>query len=215
MIWVAIGALALAVVAALLALTKAPRAGWEAVVAAVLVGLAGYVYQGQPGLAGAPRAADEAQAGSAGAAIAERQALEQSMGGQGNAWLMIADALARHGEYAEAATVLRGAVDKNPHDGEAWVAMGNDLVGHAAGSLGPAALYAFRQAQAAQPDAPAPPFYLGLAMARSGQLVAARGQWAALLARTPASAPWRAHLVDELARLDSMIVQARAEGAIP
>ena len=40
MIWVAIGALALAVVAALLALTKAPRAGWEAVVAAVLVGLA-------------------------------------------------------------------------------------------------------------------------------------------------------------------------------
>ena len=182
--------------------------------AAVLVGLAGYIYQGQPGLAGAPRVADEAPVGSADAAIAERRALSSTPVG-GNAWLMIADALSRHGEYAEAATVLRGALDKNPHDGEAWLALGNALVGHAQGSLGPGALYAFRQAQAADPTAPGPPFFLGLAMARSGQLVAARAQWAGLLARSPADAPWRAQLAGELTRLDGMIAQARAEGAIP
>ncbi len=218
MIWVMIAALVAAVLVALIALTKAPRSGWEAVLAALLVGMAGYAYQGQPKLAGAPRGADEVAAGSADAMIAERQALAQSApsnGAGGNAWLMIADALARHGEYAEAATVLRGAIDKNSHDGEAWLALGNVLVGHAGGALGPGALYAFRQAEAADPTAPGPPFFLGLAMARSGQLVEARGQWAALLARTPANAPWRSHLADELTRLDAMIVQARAEGAIP
>ncbi len=214
MIWVALSALAAGVALALWALTKAPRAGWEAVAATLLVGLAGYVFQGQPGLAGAPRAPDEAPAGSADAGIAQRQALAQAPQG-GNAWLMIADALARHGEYADAATVLRGALDKDPHNGEAWLALGNALVGHAGGALGPGALYAFREAQAADPNAPGPPFFLGLAMARSGQLVAARAQWAALLARSPANAPWRGQLAGELTRLDAMIAQARAEGAIP
>ena len=217
MFWVALALLAGAVLAAILALTKAPRAGWEAVMAAVLVGLAGYVYQGQPRLAGSPRPPDEAPAGSAAATIAERQALSgENAGGTGdNAWLTIADALSRHGEFAEAATVLRGAIDKDPHNGEAWMALGNALVGHAGGSLGPGAMFAFRQAEAADPAAPGPPFFLGLAMARSGRLVEARAQWAALLARAPADAPWRARLADELARLDGMIAQARAEGAIP
>ncbi len=214
MIWVMIFALAAAVLLGLLALTRRPRAGWEAIVAALLVGLAGYVYQGQPDLAGAPRAPDEAPAGSADAMIAQRQALEQTPQG-GNAWLMIADALSRHGEYAEAATVLRGAIEKDPHNAEAWAALGNALVGHAGGTLGPGALYAFRQAEVADPAAPAPPFFLGLAMARSGRLVEARGQWAALLARTPAGAPWRARLAEELTKLDGMIAQARQEGAIP
>ncbi len=221
MIWLALAALAMAALLGVLALVKGSGsvAGWEAVVAALLVGLAGYVYQGQPGLAGAPRVADEAPAGSAGAMDAQRRAMAETASGNNgagsNAWLTIAEALTRHGEYAEAATVLRGAIDRDPHNGEAWLALGNALVGHAGGSLGPGALYAFRQAGAADPAAPGPPFFLGLAMARSGQLVAARGQWASLLARTPANAPWRAHLADELTRLDAMIAQARAEGAIP
>ena len=223
MIWFAIGVMVAAVLAGVMALTKAPRAGWEAVIAAVLFGLAGYVYQGQPGLAGAPRAPDEASGGSGGgsggAMIAARQALSGSTSGNngagGNAMLITADAFVRHGEYAEAALWLRGAVDRDPHNGEAWLALGNALVGHAAGTLGPGALYAFRQAGAADPAAPGPPFFLGLAMARSGRLVEARGQWAALLARAPAGAPWRAGLSGELARLDGMIAEARAQGAIP
>ena len=41
------------------------------------------------------------------------------------------------------------------------------------------------------------------------------GGEAALLARTPAGAPWRARLAEELTKLDGMIAQARQEGAIP
>jgi predicted Zn-dependent protease len=51
---------------------------------------------------------------------------------------MIADALMRHGDYADAATRLRGAVDKDPRDSAAWLAMASALVGHADGSLSPA-----------------------------------------------------------------------------
>ena len=218
MSWVAILALAVVCFVLLVVVLRAPRAGREAIAAALLVGLAGYALQGRPDLAGAPRARDEAPDDGAEAMIAQRQALAGSAGTGnevgGNSWLMIADALSRHGEYADAAGVLRGAVERDPHDPQAWLAMANALVGHAGGALGPSARYAFRQAEAADPAAPGPPFFLGLAMARSGQLVEARGQWAALLARTPANAPYRAGLAEQLDRLDAVIIEARKAGAI-
>ena len=208
MSWVAILALAVVCFVLLVVVLRAPRAGREAIAAALLVGLAGYALQGRPDLAGAPRARDEAP-------LEPRvHGVPSSNEVGGNSWLMIADALSRHGEYADAAGVLRGAVERDPHDPQAWLAMANALVGHAGGALGPSARYAFRQAEAADPAAPGPPFFLGLAMARSGQLVEARGQWAALLARTPANAPYRAGLAEQMERLDGVIVEARKAGAI-
>lgn len=214
MSWLVILALAVVVAVLLVVVLRVPRAGWEAIVAALLVGLAGYALQGRPGLPGAPRVADEAPSASADAMVRARQALSGN-DATGNSWVMIADALARHGEFADAASILRGAVDKDPHNGEAWLAMANALVGHAGGSLGPAALYAFREAEAADPAAPGPPYFLGLAMARSGRLEEARVQWAGLLARSPAGAPWRPDLTGQLGRLDALIAEARKEGAIP
>jgi cytochrome c-type biogenesis protein CcmH len=212
--WLMILALAVVVALVLVVVLRAPRAGWEAIVAALLVGLAGYALQGRPGLPGAPRVADEVPSASADAMVKARQALSGE-DSSGNAWMMIADALARHGEFADAASILRGAVEKDPHNGQAWLAMANALVGHAGGSLPPAAMYAFREAEAADPAAPGPPYFLGLAMARSGQLVEARAQWAGLLARSPANAPWRPDLTGQLGRLDALIAEARKAGAIP
>ena len=214
MTWLLILALAVAVVVVLVVVLRAPRAGWEAIVAALLVGLAGYALQGHPGMPGAPRVADEVPSASADAMVKARQVLS-GPDATDNSWMMIADALARHGEFADAATILRGAVEKDPRNGQAWLAMANALVGHAGGSLAPPALYAFREAEAADPAAPGPPYFLGLAMARSGQLTAARAQWAGLLARSPADAPWRGDLTQQLGRLDALIAEARKAGAIP
>ena len=214
MSWVAILALAVACFGLLVVVLRAPRAGREAIAAALVVGLAGYALQGRPDLPGAPRARDEAPQDSADAMIAQRQALAGGGAGDQNSWLMIADALSRHGEYADAASILRGAVERDPHNPQAWLGLANALVGHAGGALGPSARYAFREAEAADPAAPGPPFFLGLALARSGQLVEARGQWAALLARTPANAPYRAGLAEQLDRLDAVIIEARKAGAI-
>jgi cytochrome c-type biogenesis protein CcmH len=213
MTWLAILALALAAFLALAAVFRVPRSGWEAVLAALVLGLAGYAWQGHPAAPGAPRAPDEAADNNSASMVAIRQKLAGSAD-QGNRWLLVADALARHGQFADAAEILRGAVDRHPGDGQAWLALANALVNHAQGTLSPAAELAFRRAAAADPAAPGPPFFRGMAMARAGQLQAGREQWAALLARTPPDASWRADLAKRLADLDAFIAQARKTGMV-
>ena len=214
MTWLWITALAALSFAALVLLFRAPRAGWEAILAALMLGLAGYAAQGHPGQAGAPRIADEKPTANPEALVAIRQKLAGS-DDQGDSWLMVADAMSRHGQFADAANILRGAVDKNPANAQAWLALANALVSHGQGSLSPAALLAFRHAAAIDPAAPGPPFFLGLALAKSGQLAAGRAEWAALLARSPPDAPWRSDLVRRLGELDGFIAQARAAGMQP
>lgn len=190
----------------LMRLMGKPRLGWEAIGAALLLGIAGYGLQGSPGLAGAPRAPAERISGDS-ALVAVRNSLNGKGKPLGSNWVVIADALARHGQYADAAGVLLGAVDKDPKDADAWLALANALVGHAEGTLSPAALYAYRHAAEAAPSNPGPPFFLGLALAQSGRFAEARNLWADLLQRTPANAPWRADLQDRLSRLDALIAQ--------
>jgi cytochrome c-type biogenesis protein CcmH len=205
MSWALIIALAALAFAALVFLFKVPRGGWEAVGAALLLGLAGYALQGSPAQPGAPKAPATQNKGNGQALVAARQQLRAS-GAQGtSSWLVIGDAMARNGQYADAASVLLGAVEKNPKDAEGWLALGNALVGHSEGALTPAALYAYQRAATAQPAHPGPPFFLGLALAQSGRLNEARVLWAELLARSPKEAPWRADLAERLARLDEFI----------
>jgi cytochrome c-type biogenesis protein CcmH len=215
MIWaVILGMLAL-VLAALVFLGKVPRAGWEPVGAALLLALAGYAFQGKPDLPAAPRVADEAPAGEGAAAIAARQALSNpaapGMDG-GNHWLITADAMLRHGQFADAANLLRGAVEANPRDSDAWLGIGNALMGHAQGQLSPAALLAYGRAAAADPAAPGPPFFLGLAYARQGRFDMARALWSGLLARTPADAQWRTRVEGALARVKQIETMERQNG---
>jgi cytochrome c-type biogenesis protein CcmH len=122
-----------------------------------------------------------------------------------NQWVVIADGLARNGRYGDAAQVLRGAVEKDPKNSEAWLAMGNALLAHSDGLLTPAALYAYRRAAKADPDSPGPPFFLGLALAQSGRFAEARSLWADLIERAPEDAPWREGLAQQLQKLDALI----------
>ena len=195
---------------------KAPRNGWEAVGAALLLGIAGYALQGRPDLPAAPKLPAENAAGNAAALVEARKALDgqiRSRGGGSN-WIVVSDALARHGQYSDAAGILVGALEKDPNNSDAWLALGNALVGHAEGSLSPASLYAYNRAAQIAPEAPGPPFFLGLAMAESGRLAEARQLWGDLLARSPADAPWRADLAGRIARLDAFIAE-RDRGAQP
>ena len=216
-VWVLLLAvLAFALILLLLRWMGKPRAGWEAIGAALLLGIAGYGLQGSPGMPGAPKTAVETISGDPQALVAARKSLDGKPVASGNNWVVVADALARHGQYADAAGVLRGAVDKDPKDADAWLALANALVGHAEGQLSPAALYAYRSAAIAAPSHPGPPFFLGLAMAQSGRFAEARGIWADLLASSPPDAPWRADLQERLTRLDALIVrQQQAQGMSP
>ena len=211
MTWVITFVLAVAAFCALAFLLKAPRKGWEAIGAALLVGIAGYGLQATPGLAGAPKPPAQTIADDPTALVEARQSVAGREGPASDNWVVVGDALARNGQYANAASVLLGAVERNPNNGEAWLAMANALVSHADGLLTPASLYAFRNAAEAAPDNPGPPFFLGLALAQSGRLAEGRGLWAELLERTPPDAPWRSDLEMRLARLDEFIA-SRGQG---
>ena len=151
-------------------------------------GVSGYARQGNPGQAGEPQAPVE------NAKLADQTLIKgrQRMGaafGQGQTWLILADALTRQGQYGAAADVLHNALAKSPKDADLWVALGNALVGHTAGVITPAAQFAFQKAANIAPDHPGPPFFMGLALAQSGRFAEARTPCARPLVRPPPVGP--------------------------
>lgn len=166
--------------------------------AALLVGASGYAMQGRPGLAGSPRIA-----------TASRQVIPLTVARHAffgdftgsEHWLLMSEAMARRGNTADAAGILRSAVREHPGDPQLWIGLGNALVDHA-GVLTPAAEFAYRQAEELAPGYPAPSFFLGLALARSGDRTAAVRLWKQVLADAPADASWRPLVEDAVAALE-------------
>ncbi|MFM2302092.1 MAG: hypothetical protein RLZZ84_1828 [Pseudomonadota bacterium] len=210
MTWVMVIGLAVAAFGALTLVLRAPRQGYEAIGAALLVGMAGFAWQAYPDLPSAPKQPAEHPQASGEAAVEARKALSENNISPSSQWTVVADAFSRRGQFAEAAGVVRGAIAKDPANADAWLALANNLVAHAEGNLSPAALFAYRRAAAADPQHPGPPFFMGLALAQSGRLAEGRSVWADLLARSPKDAPWRADLEKRLADLDSYIAQQQA-----
>ncbi|WP_343222125.1 tetratricopeptide repeat protein [Novosphingobium profundi] len=193
---------------------KVPVGGREAVAAALLLGVAGYALQGSPRMPASPSAAEERGGESAAFLVTARGKITNRTIPPTNHYVVIADGFARNGQTAEAASVLLAAVDEDPKDSDAWLALANALVAHSEGALTPAALYAFRHAAKADPKAPGPPFFLGLAMAQSGNFADAKALWGDLLARTPENVEWRPVLAAELGRLDAFLA-AQAKASAP
>ena len=214
MTWIFIILLGFAVFAGLVWLLKLPRAGWELVGAALLVGVAGYALQGHPSRPGAPKAPVETAETAGAELIKQRQAMGAGFG-SGQQWLIVADGLSRRGQFGSAAQILRSAVRQNPRDPDLWVAMGNALVGHSDGFISPAAQFAFQRAATIAPAHPGPPFFMGLALAQSGRLAEARTIWAQLASQAPPGAPWKADLDERLVRLDALIAQQGGAAAAP
>lgn len=203
--WIIAAALAIVALGGLIVIGRIPRAAWEITAAALLLGLAGYAWQGRPGLAGAPKQAGE----NAGAAFDEKLA-EQRRGlaeryGKAGQWLMLSDSYGRRGKTKEAANVLLSGLRETPDDPNLWLGFGNALMAHADGVLSPAADYAYRRAMAIDPEGPAPRYFYGLALARAGQLKEARALWAPLAARAPEDSEIRKELELNIARIDAML----------
>ena len=155
--------------------------------AAIAFACAGYAWQGRAVLVGVSRTAEARDAPMS--LVVARAAL---MGQFDNAdsWLVMSDNFAARGNSKDAVGILRSAVREHPRDYKLWVGLGNALVDHGRG-LNPAARLAYANAAVLAPDHPGPPFFLGLAEARSGNLEEALRLWRAILAKAPANAGWR------------------------
>jgi cytochrome c-type biogenesis protein CcmH len=155
--------------------------------AALLLGCAGYALHGNPGFAGSPR---DARAEEPPIPLTNiRHAFFGQFTGA-ETWLRISESLASRGNTKDAVGVLRSAIRERPDNTILWIGLGNALVDHAR-TITPASQYAYQQAAELAPDHPAPPFFLGLALARSGDRAGALSLWADVLEKAPADAEWR------------------------
>lgn len=211
MIWVPYIFLAGAIFVIAAVALKLPRSGYTLFGAALLFGLTGYALQGSPTVPSAPHP-PAAKVSKEGALFvtARREFFDpQSLPSR---YIVSADAFARRGKFQDAANFAGVAVEENPRDIEAWVALGNSLVEHAEGNLTPAALYAYSRAEGLAPDNGAAGYFLGLAFLRAGRPLETRKLWEEALARAPRDVPWRSTLSDRLTRLDQLMKQAQGAG---
>ncbi|WP_260928354.1 tetratricopeptide repeat protein [Novosphingobium sp. 9] len=133
MIWLAVLILAGAIFALAVWRLRVPRSAYGALAAALAVGLAGYAVQGRPDLPDRPTDPVQADADNPGLLVDLRRKVTNSTIPPLNRWVIVSDALARNGDYVSAAGILRGAIEEDPKNSEAWLALGNALLMHAHG----------------------------------------------------------------------------------
>lgn len=191
--WLLLVALVL-LVASLLWVLRVRDAMLQLAGAALLFGAAGYAVQGQPGLAGSPRSASQ---GSPPIPLTRLRHAFFGTFGPTEHWLVISESYASRGQTEDAAKALTAAVREHPGDPLLWVGLGNALTDHA-GTLTPASELAFNRAAELAPRHPGPPFFLGLALVRSGDPQDGVALWQKLLADAPANASWRPLVEDAI-----------------
>ena len=210
MSWIPILLLATSAFLAGVVALRLPRGGHTLLGAALLFGLAGYAMQGSPGAPAAPgKPAHDEEEVSALRVEARRALFDPDV--LPSRYLVTSDAFARRGDSLQAAGFARSAIADNPNDTEAWTALGNAIVEHAGGTLTPAALYAYSQAQRSDSKSPAPGYFLGLAILRGGEPERTRTIWAELVANAPPDAAWRPVMAERLARLDMLLAAGAAQ----
>ena len=203
--WIALLIL-IAIAAAVLRLLRVRGPMLQLAAAALLFGAAGYAILGRPGLPSAPRSAERREA-----AVPLTNLRHAFFGrfGPTEHWLLISDSYARRGQTREAAGVLESAVREHPGDPILWIGLGNALADHSR-MITPASDLAFRRAIELAPDHPAPRFFYGLALARSGDGKDALALWRQILAEAPADASWRPVVEDAIAAISGPRRRAQA-----
>ncbi|MCX8475782.1 MAG: cytochrome c biogenesis factor-like protein [Sphingomonas sp.] len=199
--------------ALLLWLTGFPRKLWAVAATALMLGAAGYAWQGSPGLAGHPVTATEKP----GEIDANIVAIRDAMFGRFNfTWASFAraDAMTRVGAPDTAARAMILTVRQAPGDAGAWAWLGIKLAENDGNQVSPAAKFAFDRALQLAPQHPGPPFLYGLALIREGKFAEARPFWAKAVELTPEKASYRDELLLRLFLLDKFLeAKAAEEGA--
>ncbi|ANC92605.1 c-type cytochrome biogenesis protein CcmI [Azospirillum humicireducens] len=113
-------------------------------------------------------------------------------------WLILGQAYAKMGRNADAAEALRHAVALNKDDVELQGLFGETLVSANDGMVGEEAVKAFDAVLAKEPKDPRARFFAALARYQAGDRQDALDRWSALMAESPADAPWVPVLRDQI-----------------
>jgi cytochrome c-type biogenesis protein CcmH len=174
---------------------------WAFAGAALMLGAAGYAWQGSPTMPGFPVEPNTMPI----TVDPEITALRGDMFGrysEDEAYLIASDAMLRAGDAGSAVAVLLGGIGKMPRSIELWTGLGTAYAAHDANHVSPPALFAFERAIQMAPRHPGPRFFLGLAYVRAGDLTSARAQWQRALALCPPGTEYRKAIMLRLTVLD-------------
>jgi len=206
--WIIILLLSLAIAAALFPFVRKDKGAFQFLLAALLLALAGYSWQGHPAQPGSPKAEQPPQA----VGDDDFATLHPDLLGRFDraySWMQLADGDRRRGNPVGGAEILQSAVRANPRSYALWTAYAYALVASNGDLMSPAALLAFERASRLAPDHPAPKFFFALALARAGDWDAAEQNWRELLQGLGTGFPlYRTAIEERLAA----IRQARATG---
>ena len=205
--WVSLAVIGLATLAAM-ALLRVPRLLWTMVGAALMLGAAGYALQGSPTMPSRDVVANAVGVPDDPTIMDLRDRMFGHDTAQG-AYVIAADAMERAGERGAAVQALLGGIRRSPRDGELWTALGTAYAIHDGGQVSPPSLFAFQQAMRVAPLHPGPPFFAGLAYARAGGFVDARGYWRRALQLSPPGTSYRRDIEVRLVLLDRFLAMQR------
>ena len=209
--WLTLAILTLAAFGALV-LLRVPRLLWTMVGAALMLGAAGYAWQGRPTLAAQYAKADTTDAESLDGLIQLRTQMFGRYGADG-AYLTAADAMARSGSPRYEVQTILGGIKGAPRSAMLWTALGDALSRHDRGQLSAPARFAFDQAIRLAPREPGPRFFLGTAQVRATDFLAAERSWRQALALTAPTASYRGDIVERLSLLTTLRAMMDAEAA--
>lgn len=206
--WIALALIAVAAAAALV-LLRVNRVMWSMVGAALMLGAAGYAWQGSPFLRASAPTSNTLRMPDDPSLIDLRERMLGRFTADA-AYLTAADAMTRAGDNRSAVRAILGGLNRYPRSVMLWTALGMTLATHDGNIPSPPALFAFQQAIRVAPQHPAPRFFLGLAYVRANDYAAARAEWARALALSPRGASYRSDIAVRLALLDRLLADQNA-----
>lgn len=124
--------------------------------------------------------------------IARLEAQLRNNPGDAQGWRALGWAFFQTGKFAEAASAYARAVQIEPKRAEGWSSLGEARVMAGPGDVPADAKQAFEKAVAIDPKDPRARYFLGVEKDIAGDHKGAIDDWLALLADTPAGAPWEA-----------------------
>lgn len=182
-----------------------------AVAAAALAGAVGYSqWRGDPDPTGGESVTD---GGAPTDALAALEAAARATPDSAAAWQALGTGMFDASRFADAAEAFARAAALAPQNAALWSALGEARVmASEREPMPPAALEAFRKAAAVDPRDPRTRYFLAVKRDIDGDHQGAIDDWFALLADTPAGAPWEADLrrtIEQVGKIHKIDVSAR------
>jgi cytochrome c-type biogenesis protein CcmH len=205
--WLYIALIVVVLFLALLFVARLPRRTWELTAAALILGLTGYAWQGNPHLVGAPAKASPIEQETP-AALLELRAEMTPTFDISRQWTGTSDALARSGKYDYAMAYVQSGLKKYPENPNLWSALGLYAVLASDGQLTDPAKFAFSRARNFDESHPAPDYFEGLTALFEGRPAETVEKWQRAIGNARKNSKWAPKIQGQL---DSLLAAANQD----